>query len=227
MRRLDYTKAIELRLTGKSYNEIAKDLDVGKSLLSYWLRDLELPLEAKKILEVKSSYPREKFAEYNRQKHERVQKENRQIRESSQKKIKAIKSYELLLLGAALYWAEGYKRHGGKIPTAYLSFSNSDPNMVKVFLRFAREVLKVSEEKVKPRIHLYPSTEKEDAIRFWSEITSISKERFSTSVQVSRASQGKRPKNLLPNGTLDLRIHSRQKFFEVMGLIDGLIKKII
>ena len=54
MRQLDHIKAIELRMIGKSYNEIASDLDVGKSSLSYWLRNLKLPLEAVKILEKKN-----------------------------------------------------------------------------------------------------------------------------------------------------------------------------
>lgn len=225
MRRPDYPKAIELRMAGKSYNEIARDLGIGKSLLSYWLKDLQLPSEAKKILEEKSNYAKEKFQDYNRQKHERVQKENAQIRGDSVERVKILRSYELLLLGAALYWAEGYKRHAGKRPTAYLSFSNSDPDMIKLFMRFTREILKVSEEKVKPSIHLYPGIDKIEAIAYWSNIMNIPRKKFRASFMVSRASQGKRPKNLLPYGTLDLRIQSRQKFFEVMGLIDGLVQR--
>lgn len=214
-------------MLGKSYNEIAKDLDIGKSLLSYWLKDLELPPEAKKIVETRNSHLREVFAGYNQQKHERVQKENKEIRGSSLRKIKKITDYELLLLGAALYWAEGYKRHGGRRASHHLSFSNSDPDMVKFFLRFTRKVLKVSNEKIKPLIHIYPNTDREDAIRFWSNITDIPKNSFSITIKVSKSSRNKRPKNLLPNGTLNLRVHSRQKFFEVMGFIDGIIKKTI
>lgn len=227
MRSLDHAKAIELRMTGKSYNEIAEDLDVSKSLLSYWLKGLQLPLEAKKILDGKSNYAKEKFAQYNQQKHERVQKENHEIRATSLKKIEVITDYELLLLGAALYWGEGYKRHGGKRPYPYVSFSNSDPDMIKVFMRFTREILKVPEEKIKPSIHIYPGIIKEEAIRFWSKVMCIPENKFSASFMISKASQGKRPKNLLPNGTLDLRVFSRKKFFEIMGLIDGLIKQSI
>lgn len=227
MRPLDYKEAMRLRMLGKSYNEIAKGLDVGKSLLSYWLRDLQLSSQAKKILRAKSNYSKEKFARYNRQKHELVQKENKEIKEKFQRKIGKIDNRELLLLGAALYWAEGYKRHGGKRASPHISFSNSDVDMVRVFLRFVREVLKITEKKIKPLIHIYPDTDKESAIGFWSDTTGIPKDKFSITVKISKASQGKRPKNLLPNGTLNLRVHSRQKFFEIMGLIDGLIKQTI
>lgn len=223
-RALDYKEAIRLRMLGKSYNEIAKDLDVAKSLLSYWLKDLRLPVEARKILEAKSNYSREKFAEYNRLKHERVQKENREIREKSISKINNLSNRELLLLGAALYWGEGYKRHSGKYPSPHISFSNSDPEMIKVFIRFAKEILKVPEEKIKPWIHLHPNIDSQSSIDYWSKIAKISKNRFSVTIQLSRASSGKRPTYLLPYGTLNLRVYSRQKFFEIMGFIDGIIK---
>ena len=213
-------------MLGKSYNEIAKDLDIGKSLLSYWLRDLELSPQAKKILEAKSNYPREKFAEYNRQKHELVQKENREIREKSKGKIGKISKREMLLLGAALYWGEGQKRHEGKRVSPHIAFTNSEPDMIRFFLRFVREILGIPEEKIKGLVHIYPNIVKTDAVSFWSQATGLPEANFSTTVNVSRSSRGKRAANLLPNGTLTLRVSSRKKFFEIMGLIDGLIKQV-
>jgi DNA-binding CsgD family transcriptional regulator len=35
VRKIDYEKAIALRMTGKSYNEIAKDLKVAKSSIAF------------------------------------------------------------------------------------------------------------------------------------------------------------------------------------------------
>ena len=226
-RQIDYQEAIKLRMVGKSYNEIAKELDVGKSLLSYWLKDLQLPDEAKKILESKSNYAKEKFIAYNYERHKLVQQENKDIKELYSKKIKVFNNYNLLLIGAALYWGEGQKRHAGKYPSPGISFANSDADMIKLFMRFIREILKIPEEKIRPSIHLYPNTNKEEALVFWSKVTNIAKDRFLTTIAISRASQGKRPKNLLPHGTLQVRVHNRKKFFEVMGLIDGLIKQAV
>jgi len=223
VRRLDHEKAIALRMTGKSYNEIAKDLGVCKSCLSYWLKNLNLPTEAIKILERKKSNASDKLAECNRKKHERVQADNKEIKETFSKKVGLITDRELFLIGAALYWGEGYKNFNKG--SHYISFVNSDPDMVKIFLLFVRKILKVSEDKLKPSIHIYPSISKDSAISFWAEITNIPKYKFHTYNQISRASKGKKPKNLLPYGTLDLRIISRQKFFEIMGLIDGIIKQ--
>lgn len=224
MRRLDHTKAIKLRMLGKSYNEIAKDLGVGKSSLSYWLRNLKLPLEVVKILEKKSNYPREKFAEYNKRKHERVQSENKEIKEIFSKKIKPVTDYELLLIGTALYWGEGCKRHSGK-HGYYASLVNSDPDIIRVFLRFIREILCIPEEKIKPRIHIHPNITKESAVDFWTKVVNIPKDKFYFTTQVSVASKGKRPKNFLPYGTIEIRVSNRKRFFQILGLINGLIKQ--
>ena len=153
-----------------------------------------------------------------------MQAENKEIRETFSKKIGYVTDRELLLIGAALYWGEGYKRHSAKKYGEYVSFCNSDQYMIKVFLRFTREILKVSEEKIRPIIQIHPNVSKEKAVSFWSKIINIPQDKFHITYQVSKASQGKRPKNSLPFGTLNLRVHSRQKFHEIMGLIEGMIK---
>ncbi len=95
--------------------------------------------------------------------------------------------------------------------------------MIILFIRFLREIMRIPEEKMKPSIHLYPSTNKDKAVNFWSKITNLPKDQFKSTQQVSRASQGKKPYNLLPYGTLDLRVNSRQEFFRIRGWMDGLI----
>ena len=130
----------------------------------------------------------------------------------------------MLVVGATLYWAEGWNRdtegkgHG-------VCFVNSDPDMIKLFLRFLREIIHVSEDKFRVDIHIYPSINEKSAIRFWSKVTNIPKERFRITQQISRASKGKRPKNSLPYGTLKLDATRRQNFFKIKGWIDGLIRQ--
>lgn len=137
VRKFDHEKAIALRITGKSYNEIAKDLGVWKSSLSYWLKNIKLSEEAIEILKKKSNYPKEKFKDWNIQRHKKAQTENKKYLNNFSKKIKFISNRELLLIGAALYWGEGYKNQI-KGCGQYVSFCNSDPNMVKIFMNFLR-----------------------------------------------------------------------------------------
>ena len=135
-----------------------------------------------------------------------------------------LSKYELLLIGTALYWAEGYRKQD-KNRSPYISFVNSDPGMAKLFLRFVCEIIKVSEARLYVTVRIYQNTNKEDTIRFWSQITDIPKDRFHVTRQISQASKRKRSCNSLPYGTLKLDVWGRQNFFRIKGWIDGLIKQ--
>jgi len=162
--------------------------------------------------------------ENNRRRTRAIKIENKKVRQIAVNEIKSLSKYELLLIGAALYWAEGYNRQN-KIPSPYIGFGNSNPDMVVLFLRFLREVMQIPEEKLRPAVQIHHNIKPELAISFWVKITNIPKERFRITHQTSRASKGKRPYNSLPYGTLKLNAHGRQNFFKIKGWIDGLIKQ--
>jgi hypothetical protein len=94
-------------------------------------------------------------------------------------------------------------------------------------MKFIREILKVPEDRIRAGIHLYSSTDITSARKFWSQTTSLPQDRFYIITQVSRASQGKRPYNILPHGTLAIRVSSRLQFHKVKGMIAGIVKKTI
>lgn len=73
---------------------------------------------------------------------------------------------------------------------------------------------------------IYPKINAESAIDYWQTISKIPRENFRCQVALSRASQQKRSKHLLLYGTLQLRVNSRQEFFKIKGLIDGIIQTI-
>jgi len=216
-----YQEVIKLRLKGKSYREIAKTTGVSKSSISEWCKTLKLPTAIQKILKGKTKATRISLENYNRRKHKAVQANNKEILKNAIKQIPSLSKQELLLIGAALYWGEGYKRQD-KTPSPYVGFANSDPKMIALFLCFLRKVMRVPEEKLKARIFLHSNIEEKPAINFWSKATNIPKEKFHITRQTSKASQGKRPSSRLPYGTLNLRLNSRKEFFQIKGWIEGL-----
>ncbi|MDO8656986.1 MAG: hypothetical protein Q7K45_07155, partial [Nanoarchaeota archaeon] len=158
---------------------------------------------------------------------EKIKKENEGLRSSYSKMVGKINDRELMLLGATLYWGEGQKyfsSHYGKYP--FISFANSDPQMVVIFLKFLKRILEIPYQNMYAVAMIYPNLSPEKSIKYWQELTGIPLEKFRSYTALSRASQGKRPKNLLPYGTFQLRVHSRQEFFKIRGLIDGIIKNI-
>jgi len=216
-----YQKALKLRLTGKSYGEIRKSLGVSKSTLSLWFKNLQLPLFAQKILKKKDTAGRQKLLEFNRRRTRVISIENQKTRQKALKEINSFPKNTLKLIGAALYWTEGYKFEKQK-GTPQICFANSDPFIIALFVRFLQKVIKVPKEKFRMAIHIYPSTNEKAAIKFWSKVTNIPKNHFRITRQISRASKRKRLFNALPYGTLRLIISGRQRCFQIQGWIDVL-----
>jgi hypothetical protein len=214
-------RAISLRKDGKSYNEIRKILDIkSKGTLSDWFRNIPLSLKAQKLLEknTKLAYKRGLFTA-NKARRTRIDAENEEACAEGQNCIGPLSERELLLIGASMYWGEGTKSEKN---SPILSFSNSDPLMASLYMRFLREILRVSEERIHAAIHLYPSISPDEARKFWAKVINFSENKFYITTQVSRASQNKRPFNILPYGTVNVRVSNRLYFFKVKGMIKGI-----
>ncbi len=217
------TRAIELRKSGKSYTEIKKLLGLSsKGTLSYWFRNIELSDSAKKRLIDKIEMATKRgLLSFNTRRTKRIEIENKKIREAAKKEIKKLSRKELLLAGAALYWGEGFKSEKNK-NSLKISFVNSDPLMIKLFLRFLREFLLVDDQKIKAHIRIHSNIDKNNVVKFWQNITKLPFERFVVAGYLSGASKLKRPCNSLKYGTIDIRVNGRKLFYKMKGYIDGL-----
>lgn len=226
--RSDKFKAYKLRMAGKSYSEITRFLGIPKATLSGWFKGIELPSKAKERLS-RRVYQKSVIAilKHNRAQTHIAQQNARNIRNRAKSEITYLSKKDLLMLGISLYWAEGYKRlkvEKGKIKTHHpVSLSNSDPGLVKIFLRFLREVCSVDEEKIKGEVRVYEHHNEAYLLNFWNQATNISFGRLKTIKNgVSISSQRRRPYNILPYGTIQIRVNSTRLFHKIMGWIEGL-----
>lgn len=223
--RKDYSAALALRLEGKTYGEIRINFKIPKSTLSGWFSNLKINSKAKKILESKKRNGYFKLVEFNKTRTLGIHKENEDIRKKYESRVGKLNNRELMILGAALYWGEGYKNFNQKKAVyPYICLGNSDPKMIVAFIHFLERTLGITKDRIKAPIFIYPGIISDEAISYWQKLTGIPRENFRCQIALSRASQGKRPKNLLPYGTLQLRVSKRQEFFKIRGLMDGIIK---
>ena len=215
-----------LRLRGKSYNEIARTLGVSKSTVSYWLHNFPLtPLAQKRLLPKIQQAEKHGLLTFNRQRSLHIKKENIYLKTDATKEIPILSHKDLFLIGVALYWGEGYQSENNHHNSYRLSFVNSNPSMIGLFLRFLREILKVDEERIRAQIHLHNNVNKNKALKFWSHVTRLPTTRFVLVHQISRASKQKRPIRILPHGTLDIRVNNRKIFMRMKGWINGLARQ--
>lgn len=77
-----------------------------------------------------------------------------------------------LAAGVALYAGEGSKRDGA------VRFANSDPEMIRFFCRWLREVFDIDEARLRVRVYLHQGLDLDAAEGFWSAVTEIPRSQF-------------------------------------------------
>lgn len=217
MKTLEKQKAVELRKQGYSINDIRKKLNVAKSSVSIWVRDVKLNNKQKQYLIDKGF--RNDVVE--KRKNTRLTKENikRQIIiDKARQDIKNLSKKELFLIGIIFYWAEGSKTRRGVV-----EFANGDPNAIKVMMNFFKKICYVREEKFRGHIHIHQHLNVRRAENYWSEVSGIPlKQFFKTYNKLNKSSKNK--KDSLPFGTFSIYVCDTELFLKMKGWIDGVIK---
>lgn len=218
--RKDKSLAIKLRQQGKTYNEISKALEIPKGTLSYWFRGRSFEVIKKKIYSQVQKKWSKNITQFNLARTQRVWAKRDKAQKLASLEIGEINSRELFLIGIALYWAEGYKKTKWCI-----SFCNSDPIIIKIMMRFFREVCHIPETKFRLRLQIHPNISELSTKKFWSKITGISLKQFNkTQKIISKSSRLKRSALTLPYGTLHILIFDKDLVDKIKGWIAGLEK---
>ncbi len=224
--RKDKILAIKFRKEGNSYKQISEKLSVPKSTLSCWLSNLKISNKAKNKIAGRV-YEKSVLALIKRNKAQTAlaQEKADLIKKEAEEEVKKFLHDSLFVAGISLYWAEGYKKGDKGSKYKSVDFTNSDPEMIKMIMKFFRKYYGVSDDRIKIQLMAHPNVNINKAIKFWIKITSLKKNNFTkTIIIVSSASKGKRNFNCLENGTIHLRIFDVKLFFKTIGWINGLKK---
>lgn len=176
MRNEEKQKAIAMRREGKTYSEILKVVPVAKSTLSIWLRQVGLAKPQYQLITEKRKAAQRKGAQARRNQRITFSAE---IFEKSEKEVGTISSRELWLMGTMLYWAEGSKEKE-YYPGSGVEFVNSDPFMIKVFIKWLFNTFAPTREDFIFSIAIHKSYENrvEQVRKYWSEVTGFPIEHF-------------------------------------------------
>ncbi|MET7788824.1 hypothetical protein ABZS93_19775 [Streptomyces sp900116325] len=159
-------RARELRQQGMTYDQIQAELGCPKSSISLWVRDLPRP-------EPRYS-PTERLALMNaglaglRASREKEREETKRL---AREAVGDLSDRELFLAGVTLYWAEGSKDKAYSRRES-LQFINSDPNVIKLYLRWL-DLLGVTHERRHMRVSIHESADVPGAERFWAQLAGI------------------------------------------------------
>jgi len=213
MKIVEKVKARALRKKGYSINRIVKEAGLTKSSVSLWVRDIVLTKAQKKKLSengrsVESVERRRTVRLFNEQAKRQI------VFDKAKEDYLRISLEELKLIGIILYLGEG-----AKSARSMARLANSDPSVIKIMMRFFREICKVEESKFRAHIHTFSHSDVERTEKYWSKITGIPRDQFfKTYTKASSASLQKR--NKLPFGTLDITVCDTKLFLTIAGWID-------
>jgi hypothetical protein len=218
------SQAIALRKRAFSIRDIANKLDVSKSSVSLWCRNVVLSQkQLKKIKDnfiIKSAPGRLVGAMMNKNKKIDAMSKHR---DDGIKTVGKLSDREILLVGTALYWAEG-----AKTMSRFL-FVNSNPDMILVMMRFLQKVLKVPKNEITVgvqinSIHRYRI---DKVLLFWSKLLDLPNSQFNKPYYVNV--KAKKTYENMDNyyGTVRLRVkRSSGLQYKILGLMDGIIQNI-
>lgn len=217
MRAKERSQARKLRSLGWSIRAIAQKLNCAKSSISKWVRDI--PLTTKQIERLKSNQDRgrEKAANHPNSSKLKWAKIRQHVIDLSKKEVPANCSLDKLkFIGAALYWAEGYTATRN-----LFVFANCDPEMIKLMMRFLKEVCKVPVDKMRGCVNIHPHLDIKAAMKYWISISEIPSRQFHKPLlSISKASKQKR--RTLPYGTFRIVISDVILCSRIKGWIEGL-----
>lgn len=214
--------ARKLRKKGYSVKTISKMLEVSRSSVSIWVRDINLTPKQLRILNQNVLIGQEKGRTTTSLKYEakRIQtfQENFIL---GLKQIGSLSSRELFIAGIALYWAEGTKKN------RHFSICNSDPKIIKFALNWFMQSFNLTIDRFHPYICINDtlSSRSSEILEYWSKLTNIPTKQFTKTI-IIKSKLKKVYENINKyHGTLTIRItKSTQLFYQVIGLINALSK---
>lgn len=152
-----------------SYSQIKNKLSVSKSTLSAWLA--KYPLSEERIRELR---------DWNPVRIEKSRKTKLLKRETMLDKVFSdvsedigfLSDRDLFIAGLFLYWGEGTKA-----ARDIVAFTNTDPGMIRMFIKWL-ELMKVDQNKLKIKLHLYKDMNIKKETSFWAEELKVNLSNF-------------------------------------------------
>ncbi len=164
--------ARQMRKKGQSIIVIARHLNIAKSSVSFWCRDIILtPEQYEKLRRNKGisvTTGQRMGAESNKRKKLLAVE---QSKEWAKGLISKVSKRDLALIASALYWCEGSKSES----TSTFMFVNSDPQMILFMKRFLISVMCVPKEDIVCGIQINKIHEKRinKVLLFWKKLLNL------------------------------------------------------
>ncbi len=207
-------QAVSLRKKGFSMNYIAETLEVSKGSVSLWVSKIPLSKTHMQTLR-EAPYTRAAVEKRRSSRLHKSEAERQIIIDEARQSVGHISERDLFCVGTALYWGEGTKKK-----RSVVEITNTDPNMIKIMMKFLKVICKVPVEKFRGHVYIHEHMPQKKIERYWSRVSEIPKSQFfKTTVQKNR----NRLKNdTLPYGTFAIIVCDTKLKLHINGWMEAL-----
>ena len=168
-------QAVQLRAEGWSVNDLAAKLGVAKSTAYAWVKHIPLDVDSERARRKQEHAAQMAAGRWSDKRAER-DRLRAEMHQAAAADVGDLSERDLLLLGAAIYWCEGAKSKPWR-RLERLTFINSDPGLLALFLRFLA-VCGRTKESVRYRVHIHETADAEAAVEWWARELALPRELF-------------------------------------------------
>jgi len=222
--RTEKSKAIALRLKGKSYSEIGLALKVPRATLSQWLATIPLSPRAQRRIDKKSHDSRTQLRRANQQRSTEAAQRAHASRSAAAQTINHLSFRDLMIAGTMLYWAEGYKKpiaQGGQTRTFHpVRITTGDPDLIGLFSRFLHIVCGVHTGDIRINLRIGNPADTARQTTLFARSANIPLSQIKATIRKPSSVS----KNLPPRTIAELVVNNTALYHTIMGFIDGLMR---
>lgn len=202
--------ALKMRRRGMSYSQIKDKLCVSKGTLSVWLR--EYPLSISRINELRANNPQriERFRNTMKAKRDKGFEE---VYKNAVNEIGKLSKRDMLIGGIFLYWGEG-----SKSSSYTTSVSNTDPNVLKFFIRWL-SLFGVEKSELKVSLYLYKDMNIKKEVDYWVKELNIPRSCFRRPYVKDSTLSGLSYKNGFGHGTCNVRYFNKEMWQKTLMML--------
>ena len=169
-----FEQAIAFRKRGFTYTEIAKICDVSRGTVSNWLKDKDFSKQVAKVNKeraYKENVGRIKLV--NKARNVERTTQYKEMLRLAETEYKHYTTSPLFIAGLMLYLSHGDTKHQNQI-----RLTTNNPDLHRIFIRFAVEYLGVEKSSIKFWLLLYPAHDEIKCMKRWSKKIGISVGQF-------------------------------------------------
>lgn len=213
-------KARKIRKEGESIKKIAKLLNVSVGSVSMWCRDIYLTEEQIKKLSLRVTDPyygrKKKYLEKIKR---RTNLKINRLKKQGIKEIGKLTKRDILMIGIALYWGEGFKKDH------QVGLATSDTKMAKFFIFWLKKCFDISKRDLILRITANSSYKEKimEIEKYWSQELNVPINNFSKPFFQQIVWKKEYENKNEYHGVLRIKVRKSQDFLrKISGYIEGL-----